>query len=763
MRRTIFLFTLAGWIVLSGCVPFGGGTSLAQNEWQWKHPGDAADQWRTVQLPFEGEQHLGPRFSGRVVLRTTLPTQMALAPGDPQALYVYGLSEAAEFKLNGETFGKLGSVVPFESAFGQAIALPVSAPRVATDAPGTLEITLASDGQYPLYLRAPIELGPAEPLLLAHLRHTTEIGAMLAFFLAIGCYHLIVAARRPQEKYHGYFGLFLLALTVYWFSNEFSRNARMFIGFAHVRYTTELISLYLSCPMCMFFLREMLYEDHDRWSRWYAKSARYFLVASMALAVIALVPHYGTKRITLATWQVLGVAFICSSFAYILRSAWRGHQDARWILLGAGLLGTAALIDIAAAVGYRLAPLSLSKYGLFSLVVCTTIVVANRFVRSQNEVRILNQSLERKVIERTDQLHRSLQDLQRKIRAEQTASRLADVLSSTQVERKLITGKALVYKSRQMQEVMETLEKYANIPKPMLVYGETGTGKELMAKLIHEASRREHPFIGINCATIPESLWEDTVFGHLKGAYTDARTSRPGLVAEAGSGTLFLDEIGEMPLTMQAKMLRLLQERVYNPIGSDTSQPVECRFIFATNRRLDEMVALGTFREDLLYRINVLQLELPPLRDRPEDIPHLVAFFLETYSHEFRIPVTQLDKGALDKLCSYSWPGNVRQLENLIIRALATAPGPWLTAADIELPSDDRPEEDDATNMRPSGERLLQELSEDGFQGAMASHARRVILAALAETNGNKTKTAELLKIRRSSLDYRLRELKIQT
>ncbi len=231
-------------------------------------------------------------------------------------------------------------------------------------------------------------------------------------------------------------------------------------------------------------------------------------------------------------------------------------------------------------------------------------------------------------------------------------------------------GIGIVAESPQMRRVIETAKKVAPFDTSVLITGESGVGKEVVAKLIHESSRRSKgPFIAVNCAALPENLVEAELFGYKKGSFSGAYTDKKGIVEEAEGGTLFLDEIGDLPLPLQAKLLRLLQEKEIRPIGSNRPKKVDVRILFATNRNLKELVDRGEFREDLFYRINVIHIHIPSLRERREDIIPLAYFFIKKSAEKFGVPVKELSEPAKRQLLSYDWPGNVRELENAVERS----------------------------------------------------------------------------------------------
>ena len=242
----------------------------------------------------------------------------------------------------------------------------------------------------------------------------------------------------------------------------------------------------------------------------------------------------------------------------------------------------------------------------------------------------------------------------------------------------------VVAQSTKMQSVIDLVRKVAPQNLTVLITGESGTGKEVVAKLLHNYStRRDSRFFAINCSAMPEQLLESELFGHVKGSFTGATVNKKGLLEEASGGTILLDEIGEMPLSLQAKILRVLEERVIRPVGSNSEIKIDVRVLAATNRDLSEMVKLGQFREDLFYRLDVIRLHIPPLVERRDDIVPLADFYLEKYKRDLDKPDLTLDASAFNALLSYNWPGNVRELKNTIKRAVALSSGPILQSDDI--------------------------------------------------------------------------------
>ncbi len=322
-----------------------------------------------------------------------------------------------------------------------------------------------------------------------------------------------------------------------------------------------------------------------------------------------------------------------------------------------------------------------------------------------------------------------------------------------------LSNRAFVYASRSMQAVVERVERIAQRDQPVLITGETGTGKELIAMLLHEIGRGpEAPFVPINCAAVPGTLWESQIFGHARGAFTDAKSDYAGAVAEAGEGTLFFDEVGEMPLEIQPKILRLLQERKFKHVGGKSELVARCRIIFATHRNLRDMVAKGQFREDLFYRINVFEINIPPLRERRSDIRLLINRFIEEYGKQNGTVVDFIEEVAIEALLDHSWNGNVRELENTIIKALANVRGDRISLADLPPDLGQHANRGDGAG----GDVPINGSDPAGFEMLVSTYSRRLIEAALHHCEGNKSEAARILKISRGKLQYQMKALKME-
>jgi DNA-binding NtrC family response regulator len=304
----------------------------------------------------------------------------------------------------------------------------------------------------------------------------------------------------------------------------------------------------------------------------------------------------------------------------------------------------------------------------------------------------------------------------------------------------------IVGHSLQMQEVYKLIVRVANSTATVLISGESGTGKELVANAIHEFSdRRNGPLVKVNCAAIPENLLEAELFGHEKGAFTNALTRRIGRFEQAQGGNLFLDEVAELPLTLQAKLLRAIQERTIERLGSNTPIHIDARFIAATAQDLDALVAAGRFREDLYYRLNVVSISLPPLRRRKEDIPLLVQRFLGRSQRAITI-----GPDALDRIMAHHWPGNVRELENVIARAIVLAPGEIITPDSIQISSR-------STSTGPDW--LDQVPLREGYWNNIRKLEAHLVKIALEQAKGNKTEAARILGVQRRLLYEKMSEI----
>ena len=307
--------------------------------------------------------------------------------------------------------------------------------------------------------------------------------------------------------------------------------------------------------------------------------------------------------------------------------------------------------------------------------------------------------------------------------------------------------------SKPMQDLRQLIAKVARSQAPVHITGDSGTGKELAARLIHESGpRAEGPFVPVNCGAIPSELMESEFFGHKKGSFTGAVADKEGLIRSAEGGTLFLDEVADLPLHMQVKLLRVIQEKAVRPVGETREVPVDVRILSATHRKLDELVKAGRFREDLYYRINVIDLHVPALKDRLDDVPQLVDVLLERLSKEIGVPRPDISDTAMDKLLRYSYPGNVRELENILERAVTLCSGNRIEPGDIQLRAGTGPEVgslDDTASI-------------EGLGGQLEHIEREAIVRALEQTRYNKTKAAELLGMTFRQLRYRVKKLGIE-
>jgi DNA-binding NtrC family response regulator len=312
----------------------------------------------------------------------------------------------------------------------------------------------------------------------------------------------------------------------------------------------------------------------------------------------------------------------------------------------------------------------------------------------------------------------------------------------------------IIGRGAKMREILASVERVAPTRTTVLLCGESGVGKDLIARAVHfHSPRAKHPFVKINCTAIPENLMESELFGYEKGAFTGAAQSKPGKFEQADTGTVFLDEIGDVPPSIQVKLLRVLQEREFERLGSNKTKSIDVRVIAATNVDLQRAIEEGNFREDLYYRLNVFPMTIPPLRERREDVPFLAEHFLERFAAQQGRPVLRLSAEAQSKLVHYDWPGNVRELENVIERALVLAGRDVLREDDIRL---------DHAPRRGSGNGGAAMVNGDGFlpEGvSLDQHEQQLIREALRRSGGNKSQAARMLGLSRNALRYRLAQM----
>ena len=367
----------------------------------------------------------------------------------------------------------------------------------------------------------------------------------------------------------------------------------------------------------------------------------------------------------------------------------------------------------------------LTGYGSLETAVAAIRVGARDFLTKPPDIDALALTLERAV------QHRQLRDEVKRLRqAVEAAQGFGDILGA----------------SPPMRKLYDLLARVADSECSVLITGESGTGKELVTRALHRSSRRRAgPFVAINCAAVPEALLESELFGHVRGAFTDARASRAGLFQQANGGTLFLDEIGELPLSLQPKLLRALQERAARPVGGDAEAPCDVRLVAATNRDLEALVAKKSFRHDLYFRVNVVALEVPPLRTRGNDVLILAQHFLERYAAQARKGIVGLSREAAERLLEYAWPGNVRELQNCMERAMALARYDQITVGDL-------PERIRGYRASPPAAGADETVELSSLQEVEQRHISRVLEAV----RGNRTVAARILGLDRKTLYRKL-------
>jgi len=348
-----------------------------------------------------------------------------------------------------------------------------------------------------------------------------------------------------------------------------------------------------------------------------------------------------------------------------------------------------------------------------------------------------------------------LEEVRQVVEKALTSAKREQTPSPKETKSKIYKLDAMVAKSPAMLKVFQLITRAAPSSSSVLITGESGTGKELVARAIHNLSpRKNRPFVTLNCGGIPENLLESELFGYEKGAFTGATISKKGLFQAADKGTIFLDEIGELPLPLQAKLLRVVQQKTFTPLGSSKEITVDVRIVAATNRNMEEEVMKGNFREDLYYRLNVINIHIPPLRERPDDIPLLVQYFLEKYSKENNKTVQGISSFAIQALVEYPFPGNVRELENIIERSVALSTSRLILPESLSLARAKHKKEKQHHDDLPQTFILPQHgIDLDGY---LAKIEKSLLTQALEKTSGNKTEAAKLLGLNLRSLRYRL-------
>ena len=340
-------------------------------------------------------------------------------------------------------------------------------------------------------------------------------------------------------------------------------------------------------------------------------------------------------------------------------------------------------------------------------------------------------------------------------RIEGAVATIKDVTEETEPQRREI-----IAESQPMREALNFVRRVAvSEATTILLEGENGVGKDLIAKTLHYQSlRQSEPFIAINCAAIPETLLESELFGYEKGAFTDARAQKKGIFELADKGTLFLDEIGEIPLMLQAKLLRVLEEQCFRRLGGLKDIKLDLRVVAATNRNLREAVKENAFRQDLFFRLNVIHITIPPLRDRPEDIPVLAAFFLDHYNRKFKRRMEGITPEVIQMMMSYDWPGNVRELRNALERAMILEDSSYITAASL-------PVQISRAEPRVAVAAASAAAPTNGFPAegmSLEDNERRLLVQALEKTNWNQTQAARLLRITRDTLRYKMKKFDLR-
>lgn len=690
-------------------------------------------------------------YRGWITLQREVPPEIraALGAGDPLAFRSGWLGDVSELYINNVRAGALGREAPYQSGLFRFFLTALPAPSAAAasgsaagagpaNEPVYITLRLYSPGDTELEVGGPLELGPADAIYRRFVLSEALSLLLIGGYLAAGFAYLLLGLRRPAERYYWLFGATCVLASAYWFLRLGLRDF-VFGDATLLRLKLEYGLLYCLPPFFLMFLAQFL-------ERRYSRPAVLLAIASSLFVVVTAAAPYSVVRIVLSVWQFLVIPVVAYLVAYIVRAALRERPRARYLVAGVTLLGAASVYDILGARGLHQGA-EISRYALFFCVAGIGAMLARDFFRLSADLETLNAQLKQRYLE----INREKEAVERENAALQDLSRLAVRRFVRAAHKRLI-----IYSGPAMERVMELIDMASRTDAPVLIEGESGTGKELAAALIHRRSAAARgPFVALNCAAIPEALLENELFGHEKGAYTGADRAYAGRFEESNGGSLFLDEIGETPLALQAKLLRVLQERSYRRLGGKTSQKWTGRLILATHRNLERMIQDKQFREDLYYRIKVITIRIPPLRERREDILTLADYFLKTLSRRLKKPIQPIDDAFRSALLRYTWPGNVRELENALFSAM-------ILARDGRLRPEDLPEP--ARNATPGADirAAKAETGTTDFDQTIGELERSLLQRALTTAAGNKSEAARLLQLSRKRFTYKLRQYQLE-
>lgn len=561
-------------------------------------------------------------------------------------------------------------------------------------------------------------------------------------------YHLALFLLRRQDPSPLYFALLcaLLAFRAGLMGERFIQAHLDFRGFEPY-FSLELIAYLWAVPCFLLYLRSVFAE-------YFWTPAVYFGLAFAALFSF-LILSTPSRIYTYAVFpsQIIAILISLYCIAVGVAALSQRRSGALIYLLGFSVFFVTIVNDVSNSISEFRTGVYLAPAGLLAFVLSQAFLLSQRFARVFNETERLSLKLQgrsrelERANDRLQSLNQQLFEIQASLREENRSLQS----NSDQLARKIVhlgEGRQIVYAGPAMGDVLAKIEKAARSDETVLLLGESGTGKELAASLIHQQGRRaDRPFIAVNCGAFSETLLESELFGHERGAFTGASGSHRGIFEQADGGTLFLDEIGEIPLNLQVKLLRVLQEKKVRRLGGSQDLEIDVRIIAATNRNLRELAAAREFREDLFYRLNVVLVKLPSLRERGDDIVTLVHHYLKQFSEKFNRARIEISEEALQAFREYDWPGNIRELENTLLRAVVNNDSSFLQLKDFP----------ELLKFRANAVGPAPAAGPDLTGRSLEEAEARLILDALEEFKGNKTLAAQSLGINRSTL-YRKME-----
>jgi len=633
--------------------------------------GDFSDEgWQTFSFSDSPDDRGSHEF---MWMRVRLPAQMWMNP----AIYIETLLVAGEVYLDGKKIVEIGTLSPspenkYRTVSWHLIPLPLDFSEKV------LVFRIYSNYQHFIGLSDPPRIGYHADVIRSILVGNLDEILLGVLFLIIGPASLFLYLRRREWAFSAYlsFGGFTTCIGIFMAISGVGPGLFPLVPVWGYYLTHMAFFLF---PIGLFaFLEESLSPGPWRIMR---RIWQIHIVFALVGFVLDLLGIMALPTLKLFLFAILAVDILVTVWVG-MRAAKGGSVEARIVSVGAGILLLSGLYDIVVD-GYDLIPnwRNMFQWGVFGFVISLGYTIERRFVEAHRQLKETNEELSEEIVERKQ----AQEDLEKAhAEVESLKDRLQTENVYLQEELKLEHNfEEIVTHSDALKSVLRQVEQVASTDSTVLILGETGTGKELIARAVHNISpRRDRPLVKVNCAALPENLIESELFGHEKGAFTSALTQKVGRFELADGGTIFLDEIGDLPLELQAKLLRVLQEGEFERLGDTKTLTVDVRVIAATNRDLEDAAQKGDFREDLFYRLNVFPIECPALRKRKEDIPLLVHHFVKKYGPKAGKTIEVVPQAVINSLQDYDWPGNVRELENMIERAVIVSTGKELAWGD---------------------------------------------------------------------------------